>query len=56
MQAGLITTYQARNWGMKAAQVGLSLSDNPYLNMATRAAWRDGYNEMAASSARLQED
>jgi ribosome modulation factor len=55
MQAGVITTDQARNWGIKAAQAGLAHADTPYLNIAFRAAWRDGYNEMVAATARLQD-
>lgn len=35
--------YRAYSWGVKAAQDGLVLKDNPYSSMSRRAAWESGF-------------
>jgi ribosome modulation factor len=42
-----ITTDHARQWGVKAAQSGLSISENPYGTGASRSAWEQGYRQIA---------
>lgn len=34
---------RAYRWGVKAAQAGLTLIDNPYFSPAKRGAWGSGY-------------
>jgi len=34
---------RAYNWGVKAAQDDLLITDNPYWTMSHRAAWESGF-------------
>jgi len=42
-------------WGQKAAEAGLSSSENPYQNPQSRMAWRAGYRCHVAEEERLRE-
>ncbi|RYF44591.1 MAG: hypothetical protein EOO38_17585 [Cytophagaceae bacterium] len=41
--------HHARRWGVKAAQVGLPKSENPYPNGEARSAWEQGYYQVVSA-------